>query len=560
MFTPFVTTTTRVRTFWQGSLCAAVLAGAALAQQPPAAVKEQPQPPPLVLKSTTRLVQVSVIATRKGQPVADLTKDHFTVTDNGKPQKLGLFLVESSGSLPRSPIQLPPNTFTNRLEQRAGTAAGITIILFDAMNTHFQDQAYAKAQIVKYLKTIQPDDRVGLYVLGGGLRVLHDYTTDSRGLLAKLAAYRGDNLPDVSDSEPKGLGEDTLQLDNWLAGRGGASGIERDFYMVNRVNGTLRAIQFIADHLSRVPGRKNLIWVSGGFPLTIGLDNLNEFGDPNREHRTFGDEITQCVRALNNANLSIYPVDARGLMVDSRFSAANRNADFTQVRPPPGSKNQETMEELASRTGGRAYYNTNDLSKAIREAVSDTKVVYTLGYYSSEEKFDGKFHNIKVKVSDSGVSLRYRKGYFDLPEQPQDDNARKTELRDAVFSPLDATEIGMAVQLQKGDAAKPDSMVFILQTDPRGLNLQQQGDRWVGKFDILWVQKDAQGRQYNGEDDTVEMRLTQQNYVRMYREGILYRRTITRAPRATTLRVVVRDASSGSIGSVTVPFSQLVKQ
>jgi hypothetical protein len=214
------------------------------------------------------------------------------------------------------------------------------------------------------------------------------------------------------------------------------------------------------------------------------------------------------------------------------------------------------MNELASRTGGRAFYNTNDITKAVATAVSDARVTYTLGYYPADEKFDGKFHKVDVKVKAGGMKLRYRKGYFDMPEQPQDTAARKTELRDAVFSPLDATEIGLTVHVAPY-AAKPGSFEVLVKVDPRGIGLQQQGERWDGKLDVLLIQKDAQGRQYNGRDDTIEMQLKRERYDLVNKDGLTYRQVIEKNTRATQLRIVVRDAASGSIGSVTVPFREL---
>ena len=525
---------------------------AAFAQQPPA----NPEPP-LILKSTTRLVQISVIATRKGDPAEGLKKEDFTVTDNGKVQPLTLFSVESNRGLPATNQPLPPNTFSNRVEQKSGTPSGITIILFDSLNTRFSDRAFAREQIVKYLKTIQPGERIGLYALGRGIRVLHDYTIDSTELLARLNNYHGGELPNLGQPGPPGMDPDALQLDAWLSGRGGMSGAEGDFYTINRVRGTLRSLQFIADHLSRVPGRKNLIWVSGGFPLTLNYDNINAWSDPRRQQATFTQEITECVRAMNNANLAVYPVDARGLMPPTGFSAEVSRAPSTRPtaipRPAPGQNERDAMAELADRTGGRAYYNTNDLTKAIRESVNDTRLTYTLGYYPNDDKFDGKFHNIKVKVDQSGVSLRYRKGYFDLPEQPQNDQARKLELRDAVFSPLDATEIGITAEVK----AAGTKLELVVHLDPKEFHLEQQADRWAGKLDFLFVQKDAKGRQFNGRDDTLELRLTEPRFKSFNQDGMAYRQIVDRAPQATEIRIVVRDAASGAMGSVTVPFTQL---
>ncbi len=166
-------------------------------------VAQDQQQVPLVLKSTTRLVQVSVIATQKNAPAQGLRKEDFSITDNGKPQTVSLFSVESNGKLPVAPQPLPPETFTNRLEQKAGVPSSITIILLDGLNTPYRDQAFAREQIVKYLKTIEPGDRIGVYTLGRGIRVLHDYTADSSKLLRKLNSYSGQNLPDLAASEPR---------------------------------------------------------------------------------------------------------------------------------------------------------------------------------------------------------------------------------------------------------------------------------------------------------------------------------------------------------------------
>ena len=532
--------------------CAVVLLALPLCAQAPQ--------PPLILRSTTRLVQLNVIVQdRKGNPVTDLKKEDFEIRDAGKVQTIGLFSMESNAPLPTATEPLPPNVFTNKLERRAGTPASVSVILLDWLNTKFADRAYAQAQVIKFLlQQIKPEDHIGLYTLSGGLRVLHDYTSDSTELLARLNSSDGKSLPDLSRAELRS-GGDAMLLDTWLRG-GGASRAEADFYTINRVNGTLKAIEFIANHLAAVPGRKNLIWVSGGFPLTIGLDSPGAMRDPAREHLTFSDEIDRTVRAVNNANLAIYPVDARGLMTSPQFSAERRgNANRRPPKmpaPAPGSKNQDTMRELASRTGGRAYVNTNDLNKAIRDAIQDTRVTYTLGFYPSGEKFDGKFHELKVKVDRPGANLRYRKGYFDFAEQPQDAKARKAELSDAVWSPMEASGLGLIAQVQP-DATKPKSMNVYVKIDPMGISLQQQGERWDGRLDLLFVQKDDRGGQFNGVSDTMELQLHQANYEKISKEGLIYKKTIEMAPQANQLRVVVRDAASGTVGTVTVPFREI---
>jgi VWFA-related protein len=167
--------------------------------------------PPVILKATTRLVMLSVIARDKNNlPATGLTKEDFRIRVNGKTQPISVFSMESSGALPSAPgltplpaptTNQPATVFTNRLPAQSGTPSGVTIILVDTRNTRAADQIYAKAQVVRYLHTLQPTDHIGLYTFGPSLKVLHDYTSDSSGLLAKLNAAKDWTLPDTSERD-----------------------------------------------------------------------------------------------------------------------------------------------------------------------------------------------------------------------------------------------------------------------------------------------------------------------------------------------------------------------
>jgi len=531
---------------------------------------------PLVLRATTRLVMLSVIARdRNGQPAADLKKEDFRVKVNGKAQQIAVFSMESAGQLPSTEVAtsgfgpsplpgsvtLPPNVFSNRLAAQGGAPSGVTIILVDTRNTNATDQIYAKAQVVRYLHTLQPTDHIGLYMFGPSLKVLHDYTSDASGLLAKLNASKNWELPDTSEQDAtSSIQADSAILDSFARAAGGASPAERAFYTTDRVLSTLRTFEFIAEHLAQVPGRKNLIWVSGGFPLDIGYDSLAAWKNPAVEQRMFTNEVDRTMRAMNDANIAVYPVDARGLMTDPKFSAQNRTAPNPRrisFAPPIGAKEQETMQEIAGRTGGLAFYNTNDLSRAIRASVDDSQVTYTVGFYPSDDGFDGKYHKIEVETPGrSGVKLRYRKGYFDVAEKPQDDNSRKAELYDAVWSPIDASAMGIVATVRPA-ANDPTSIDVMLKIDHSTIGVQQEQGRWQGRLDVLFVQRDDQGKQYAGSDDTMNLNLTQETYKKLMTDDLAYHRVVARTPAAKLLRIVVRDAASGAIGSVTVPLNKV---
>jgi VWFA-related protein len=513
------------------------------------------QMPDLVLRTTTRLVQINVIVTKHGTAVPGLKKEDFQVFDDGKRQEIRQFSEETRAVLPSAAAPLPQGTFTNQLEQRSGTPAAVTAILLDGVNTRYSDQAYARQQVVRFLKQIQPEDRIAIYTLDSrGLRVLHDYTTDSSDLVARLAKYQGDIAPEVT-----GVSDSSDMLGGWLGNRGDS--MERQFYLNDRIQQTLHAIEYIAYNLAPLPGRKNLIWISSAFPLQVGFfrtsgggggaanpargggTGMNSPGISRmpRQQQTWTAEADRTVRALNNANLAIYPVDARGLVA----SASPRVSSRVYV-------NQSTMEELASRTGGRAFTNSNDIAGAIRTAVEDSSVTYTLGYYPQNDKFNNSFHNLKVKLVDfPHLELRYRKGYLDQSTPPQDEGLRRAALHDAVLSPMDANGIGLRANVHETAAG----FDVTLRVDPKSILLDPQGDRWAGKLDLLFVEKDEHGKQTFGVDDTVSMELKQQNYARVQQEGLIYHRVIPKTGNTSEMRVVVRDASTGAVGSITASLT-----
>ena len=245
-----------------------------------------------VIRATTRLVQVSVVARDKdGHAAEGLKASDFRVTADGRPQKIAFFSVESTGHVPAANPPLPPHTFTNLLAARGEQMNSITVVLLDLVNTKMTDRMYARQQLIKYLGEIQPQDRIGVYVFNGHIRVLHDYTADMSDLQRKIAAAT-QRLSNVSQSEePGALDHDDGDFAEMLRGAGNAE--EREFFMRNRVLGTLEVFKFIAVHLAQVPGRKNVIWMSGGFPTLFGYEHESNFSDD------FIDEIDATVRALS---------------------------------------------------------------------------------------------------------------------------------------------------------------------------------------------------------------------------------------------------------------------
>src|SRR5262249_31475917 len=156
----------------------------------------------------------------------------------------------------------------------------------------------------------------------------------------------------------------------------------------------------------------------GSFPFSIGYDSISTVENATAERRTFSVEFERTVRAVNTSNLAIYPVDARGLVAQlstlpdaSRSGAPGLTGEPTipavNLRGSFDVSTQQTMQTLAERTGGRAFYDTNDLRGAIRRAVDDARATYVLGYYPAHDQWDGRFYEIKVQVKRPGAQVRH---------------------------------------------------------------------------------------------------------------------------------------------------------
>ncbi len=534
----------------------------------PTQAQPQAKQEPPVVRVTTRLVQVSVIVQdKKGEPVTDLTRDDFTLLDQGQPQMVSTFSVESLRTLPAAK-PAPPNVFSNRFEQKTDTPTSVTVILLDGLNTRFEDMAYARDQIIKFLGQLQPQDRVALYTLTTRLTVLHDFTSDATSLLRALERSKGHVSTELAASEPEPANPTGIDaLDEFLTA---ANQRLADFYTMNRVGRTAGTLEDIANHLARLPGRKNLVWVSGSFPFSIGLDTPFTPETASQERRTFSEEIERAARALNNANMAIYPVDARGLMGPSFTTRAptfrpgqqgptgRRPNALGRIRLSPDRANIDTMNILADRTGGRAFYNTNDIQGSVRRAIEDSRVTYVLGFYPTHGNWDAKFREIKVQVKRPGLHLRYRRGYLALPEVTFDSKKREVLMRAAVDSPLDDTSLGLEARLHVVDVPGAVTLKTELLVYSRDLTLVAQGDRWAGAVDVLFVQRGADGKELAGELKTLNLNLVRETYDEIMKKGLGLTRSLPLAPGAAQLRVVVRDVSSGSIGSLTIPLTKLI--
>ena len=525
-----------------------------------------------VLKATTRLVQINVVVhNKKGEPVEGLKKEDFIILDQGKEQQVAAFSANSASRRETaSNPPLSPNVFTNRGDSAASNPGSVTVILFDALNTPILDQFYARQQVLKFLRQLQPQDHVAIYVLTTQIIVLNEFTQDATSLLQAIQKFGGyaSALQDAANPDRKPVDQtvfpDRTSEADVMASRlrdflDAADGKISDFANIDRAATTTSAIEAIANHVSHIPGRKNLVWVSASFPISIGFDG-ESLGQPGREQRSFSEDVEHAARTLNQANMAIYPVDARGLMTSSNYSAMN-NGRFDLRVPPrnmrPDQRNFDTMIILADRTGGKASYNTNDIEGAVQRAIADGQYTYTLGFYPTHGKWDGKFHELKVRVNEKGVTLRHRKGYFALSDPPNGPAENQAALDAAIGSPVEWTNLDLEVTLKSFD---PVSHAIDIQValDTHELALTSKDGRWNDTLLVFFGQLGAGDKVITSEKETFGLNLKPETYERMMKSGTKFTGRLSLSPEVVNLRVVAQDTGTGAIGTVKIPIKKFL--
>jgi len=574
-----------------------------------------------VFRVESRLIEIDVVAQdSRGRAIKDLARDDFKVYDNGKEVPIGLFSALSLTPAPAAP--LPPNTFSNRVQ---GAQPNVTAVLLDGLNTSFQDQTWTRKEVIRFLEELQPQDRTAIFLLGDHLYTLQNFTSDPKLLLAALGNAKAANPKEIEASAPPvALGTIDAASDNVTgstpeavlqqaqqqlnaslpqgpsaaggasSSAGGSAGAaaggsstgaaaeaaamaqmqltmtqfqqhESAFFGVDRVERTMDALMAIANYLAQFPGRKNLIWVSGSFPVSVGFDTPRQPGDT-RDQIHFTPELQRAYKALNNANLAVYPVDARGLV-----AAAPGEMDVNSFYSTVG-----TMQDLASHTGGRTFYNTNDLARVMQAAEGDSDANYTLGFYPQNIRWDGKYHTLVVKVDKPGIHLRYRRGYFATEEAPKNEDQGNAALNAAIYSPLDSTGLGLTVSILKfvhapkgpvlqGVDVDTHSMTLRhrpvqpgvllgIDIDARNMRLQDDAGSKTVDLAVVLAQLNGKGTVLHTGGYDMNLRVAEGGVPRLMRDGLMVKKWVDLVDGAETLELVVRDPASGNIGSVRIPI------
>ncbi len=236
-----------------------------------------------------------------------------------------------------------------------------------------------------------------------------------------------------------------------------------------------------------------------------------------------------------------------------RVSEAVRDSRRTTA-PPPGI---DTMQELAQLTGGRAFVNNNDLTGAIREAVGDAAVLYSLGFYIDAHSADGKFHELKVQVKRAGLSFRYPKGYLAAEDAPPTKDQNWKTVATAVQSPIESSVIPLQAKVDRVNQPLPDSLKVFCSIDIHNLRLVQSGDLRKGAVSVYVIQQDGAGKVLSQWTKTYDLRLSEKQYTGLLKSGMPFSQDVQPKAGTITLRVLVEDPATGEVGSLIIPLAQI---
>jgi VWFA-related protein len=529
------------------------LGGAALAL-----AQSVPPPPPPALPTpssqsavhvTTRIVQVRVtVHDKDGNPVTGLTKDDFTLFDQGVWQQITSFSEQTNTLTANSAAPPAPNVFTNRFPP--GAQPLLTVIVIDAYNARWWDEHWCPAhdsglgscsvaptfmELENFISRMRPQDRVALYVLDAiGLFFLQDFTSDP--ILLRRAVLR------AKDHIPAGIPRS--QSDHMYT------------Y-------TMDDMQPIVDRLAKVPGRKHLIWLGPGFP-------------PAEFAMTTLDKIGKAARTASNADVPLFVINRQipsggGMPCDDCIAphgvrgpsagldtpspaAANGNYGVagTNGRTPRGG-DFAYIRKLADLSGGGA-------GSSIRSVIDDSSFAYVLGYYPDHNHWDGKFREIKVKVKRAGATVRARNGYFAVADTASVAEKDSQKLADAINGPQISTDLGFDVQADGVEVAGARQVKVKITLDAGQLRFQQEDDQWADRMFEVWAEFDADGHQIGTNSKTIDLKPTQDEYKQLLHDGLSFSETVPIQKDATEIRLVLRDAGNGAIGSVIIPLTRIFAQ
>lgn len=463
------------------------------------------------------------------------------------------------------------------------------VLLLDAANTPFKDQAYARQQMLKFVRDqYKPGQRMAIFTLTNGLSILQDFTTDPSVLLAALQKYQPVSqempnaaAPRVPSTSSNGGQGSQLAAAGMVERMREFQNIQLAYVQDRRVETTTAAMRGLARILGGIPGRKSVVWVTAAFPFSLipedrsiseaemaeSLPTIRQLGLGTRaagsmagiERTGHTQEIREASAQLSSAQIAIYPIDARGLMSgmeatsdDLASRQFNNISENASVRMSDAESDRETMREIARETGGVAYVNQNEIKEGVVVAMADADASYTLGYYPVDKKWDGKYRAIKVKLNRDGVDARYRRGYFAIAPASLKDRKPEQGAVEALQDVAPDTLVTFSAQVKPAEGGKL-GVDFLVDAHTLSTEDVSGGNK---KFNVfLYAALFApDGKMLGNQSIKVDQAFDAGTYQQILAKGMLLHMDLKPPQGASQLRMAVEDNRTGHTGSLTAPL------
>jgi VWFA-related protein len=539
-------------------LIAMVIAQIGGAQQPPA-----PQNPPagpdggVTFRTSTQLVVETVsVKDKNGNPVEGLTAKDFVITEDGAPQTISFFEYQKLPEAPSAPVTtssaaIAANPFPKLPKsQIAPETPGdihyrdkrLLALYFDLTAMPIPDQLRALEAAQKFVRTqMTPADLMAIMTFSSGaVQVLQDFSDDRERLLS------------IIQTLAVGEDENATSTDASSADTGAAFGQNDAEFNIFFTDRQLSALQTAASMLGRLSEKKSLIYFASGLRLN-GTNNQAQL------HAT--------TNAAIRAGVSFWPIDARGLTAQAPMGDASKGSPGGQAMYTGASamasltnmqRSQDTLWTLGADTGGKALLDVNDLSMGIVNAQRAFSSYYILGYYTSNTNLDGKFRRIKISLRE-GISgtLDYRQGYYagkDFKKYTSADKERQLEDALMLGDPITELTIAMEVDFFQLNRAEYYTSV-VVKVSGSELALAKRGGAEHTLLDFIGEVKDEFGSTESNVRDKVDVKLSDFTAAELTKRPYAYDTGFTLLPGKKTIKMLVRDAETGRIGTYQAVFT-----
>jgi VWFA-related protein len=508
----------------------AVVVVAALLAPVVAHLSAQQTPAPAFRSNVSVVVVDVVVRDRSGAVVRGLTAGDFEVREDNRPQEIRSFDFEEVTTAPPPAAPVPPLLAGGVIAAPAtpatapATAASpapplrrenlagrrLIVLLFDLSSMQPDELERAGEAAVEYVEQqMTSADLVAVATIDTTLDVLSDFTSDRA--LVKQALARFTPVDGVAFETP------ASETDEAVAGTE---------YDVFNNDARLRAIKTLADALAPVEQKKAIVYFSSGMARSGGDNQV---------------ELRTAISAAVRANVSLYPVDTRGLQAlvpggdatkASAFGASAASGKLVSRQFDQLMASQETLQTLAADTGGKAFTDSNSFGDAFTQVIRDTSAYYLIGYSSTNEVKNGRFRRISVRVKRPDLRVEHRAGYYaerDFAHTGRQD--RERELQEQLASPLSSTDIPVFMSAGFYRLAADRYYVPLSVVIPAS-----------GAFDVLGAVRDEQGRPVGRIRETL-------NVTDGGGRQVLYQTGLSLPPGRFSAKVVVRENVKGTVGS-----------